>query len=252
MKRTRIVIIAKAPIPGYAKTRLIPALGVQGAAGLARRMLEHTVQTALDARIGPVELCVAPSRHDPIWKTLDIPEHLEWTEQGEGDLGARMARAAERTIAQGEAVLLIGADCPEMCINHLRSAAAALSVHDASLVPAADGGYALLGLNRFHPFLFDNMPWSSDAVAFETLCRLSQLHWTVKTHRMLHDIDEPEDLRWLPAAWRVGMASVADSVWPDQPGSGGADQQALRCNKRSASSDRPVMPTPDKGHSPYA
>jgi rSAM/selenodomain-associated transferase 1 len=216
MRPVRIVIMAKAPIPGYAKTRLIPALGMQGAAFLARRMLEHTVRTAYEAAIGPVELCAAPDRGAPGWNTLDLPRHMVWTEQGDGDLGARMARAAERTIACGEAILLVGADCPQLRADHLREAAECLATHDCALIPTADGGYALLGLNRFHPFAFENMPWSSDAVASETLCRLSQLKWTVKTQEMLHDIDEPEDLRWLPAALRDGIEAVAEPAMPER------------------------------------
>ncbi|MEO7159752.1 MAG: TIGR04282 family arsenosugar biosynthesis glycosyltransferase [Polaromonas sp.] len=194
----RVVIIAKAPIPGYCKTRLIPALGTEGAAALASRMLLRTVQTALAAGVGPVEMCAAPSRHEAAWAALGLPAVLDWSEQREGDLGARMAAAAQRTLSRGERVLLIGTDCPELDEAHLRSAAASLLAHDVSLVPTADGGYALLGLSQFHPSLFDNMPWSTDTVAGETLGRLAKIPWTVKTLQMLHDIDEPADLRWLP------------------------------------------------------
>ena len=67
MKPVRIVIIAKAPVPGLAKTRLIPALGAQGAALLARRMFEHSVRAALDARVGTVELCVTPGPQAWAW-----------------------------------------------------------------------------------------------------------------------------------------------------------------------------------------
>jgi len=214
MKPTRIVIIAKAPIAGFAKTRLIPALGAEGAARLARRMLRHAVETALDAEVGPVELCVAPSPDHPLWKTLDLPGGLEWSEQGDGDLGARMARAAERTTAAGEAALLIGTDCPGLTARHLRTAAEGLADHDAALVPSVDGGYALLALRRFHPCLFTRMPWSTDAVAFETLCRIGRLGWSVKSARPLRDIDEPADLAWLPTGWHDDANRLGESVLP--------------------------------------
>ncbi|AKU12229.1 hypothetical protein AzCIB_2334 [Azoarcus sp. CIB] len=214
MKPARVVIIAKAPIAGFAKTRLTPALGAEGAARLARRMLEHTVRTALEARVGAVELCVTPSPDNPIWKTLDLPDGLEWSEQGDGDLGARMARATERTTAAGEAALLIGTDCPGLTALHLRMAAEALVDHDAAIVPTVDGGYALLALRRFHPCLFTHMPWSTDAVAFETLCRIGRLGWNVKSAQPLHDIDEPEDLAWLPAGWHDDAGPPAESVLP--------------------------------------
>lgn len=198
----RIVIIAKAPLAGYSKTRLIAALGAAGAAALAARMLQHTVRTALAADLGPVELCAAPSRRDPAWQALDLPPALHWSDQGDGDLGARMATAAQRTIAQGESVLLIGTDCPALDVERLRRAAASLRQNDATLFPTTDGGYALLGLKRFHRDLFDNLPWSTATVAQQTLERLAQLAWTVQTHAVLHDIDEPADLQWLPEDWK--------------------------------------------------
>lgn len=205
MRPTRIVIIAKAPIAGFCKTRLIPALGAQGAAQLAQRMLERTVRFALGARLGPVELCVTPGLNSFDWAGLNLPDGLVWSEQGEGDLGARMGRAAQRVTAGGEALLLVGTDCPTLDTSMLQSAAAALQDHDACLVPAFDGGYVLLGLKRFSTTLFDAMPWSTDAVAEETRKRLAQLGWNQKSLPQLHDIDEPQDLAWLPAELYVGL-----------------------------------------------
>lgn len=206
MKPVRIVILAKAPLAGFAKTRLIPALGSQGAAALARRLLAHTLDCALYAGLGQVELCVTPSVLDPVWRTLafstQMVETLRWSDQGEGDLGVRLARAAQRTIKGGESVLLIGTDCPALGAAELQQAALALHSADASMVPTADGGYALLGLRRFHPSLFEGIAWSTDTVAFETLCRIGSLGWSVQSHPMLHDIDEPADLKWLPQEWR--------------------------------------------------
>lgn len=209
MKPIRIVIIAKAPVPGLAKTRLIPALGAQGAALLARRMLQHSVQAALDAQVGTVELCVTPGPQAYDWASLCLPAGVHWSDQGDGDLGARMDRAAQRVTEAGEAVVLIGSDCPGLDIAQLQAAAAALRTHDACITPAADGGYVLLGLNRHHPTLFENMVWSTPTVADETLRRLAQLAWRVSTHAMLHDIDEPQDLPCLPAHFRAGLPHLA-------------------------------------------
>lgn len=202
MKAVRIVIFAKAPLPGFAKTRLIPALGALGAAALAQRLLAHAVQQALESQVGVVELCVTPVASDAVWRTLSIPAGVQMTDQGEGDLGQRMARAAQRVLDGGEAVLLTGTDCPELKAAQLQQAARALQHADATLVPVVDGGYVLLGLNRFHASLFSDMVWSTDSVARVTLARLVQLAWRVETGPLLHDIDEPADLQWLPEAWR--------------------------------------------------
>lgn len=212
MKPVRIVIFAKAPQPGFAKTRLIPALGAQGAADLARRLLIHTVRTALAAKVGTVELCVTPAVEQSIWQTFAIADGVQWSEQGEGDLGERLARATQRVIEGGESVLLIGTDCPELSANCLQHAARTLQSKDATLFPAFDGGYVLLGLNRFHASLFTSIAWSTETVGVDTLCRLEQLGWAVQNHQMLHDIDEPIDLKWLPKTWLETPAHVSSSV----------------------------------------
>lgn len=204
MKRLRIVIFAKAPLPGLAKTRLIPALGEPGAARLAQRMLRHTVAEALAARGGTVELCVTPQPDAPEWKAFHDPAwNVEWQCQGEGDLGVRLARAAERCLTHHDAVLLIGTDCPGLTCDHLRQAALALPSHDAVILPSTDGGYVLLGLKRFHPYLFEEIAWSTDRVLTETRARIEALGWRLCELPALPDIDEPDDLARLPPAWRL-------------------------------------------------
>lgn len=199
MNSTRIVILAKAPVPGQVKTRLIPALGAAGAARLARYMLNRALDTAQAAVLGPVELCMSPGTDSPEWGRIDLPLGVLTSEQGEGDLGARMARAARRSLISSDKVLLIGTDCPALSEQHLRAAAKALDDHDAFLHPALDGGYVLLGLRTFHPYLFNDMPWSTRVVADLTLARLRDLDWQVQLGETLPDIDEPTDLAHLPA-----------------------------------------------------
>lgn len=207
IKPLRIIVFAKAPQPGFAKTRLIPALGAQGAAALAQQMLFYTLQEALAADIGTVELCVTPSIDEAAWNGILLPQGIAISDQGEGNLGARMARAARRSIEQGELVLLIGTDCVEISAGLLQEASQTLHDYDAVIHCTVDGGYALLGLNQFNPFLFGNIPWSTDAVASTTLNRLGQLGWTVHVGQMLHDVDEPQDLKCLKNERRSHVAA---------------------------------------------
>lgn len=202
MNPVRIVIFAKAPLPGQVKTRLIPALGETGAAKLALRMFGLALEQAIRADIGPVELCLSPTPDAPAWSGIDLPPGIETSDQGKGDLGERMARAAQRAIARGEAVLLTGTDCPELTAARLAEAARQLASHDAVLYPAADGGYPLLGLRTFAASLFADMPWSTDSVARLTLERMAALGWRVWVGETLRDIDEPGDLDCLPPALR--------------------------------------------------
>lgn len=200
---TRIVVFAKAPLAGYAKTRLIPVLGAEKAARLARRMLLHTVEQARAAAVGPVELCVTPQPFDSAWQGLPPLAGVEWTEQAAGDLGARMADAARRATAHGGPVLLIGTDCPSLDAARLRRAAASLHDAEAVLFPTRDGGYALLGLRRFDLRPFEQIAWSTAEVAERTTERIRELGWSLAVGDMLHDIDEPADLQWLPEDWRT-------------------------------------------------
>lgn len=197
-KNIHIIIFAKAPLAGFAKTRLIPALGEQGAAQLAQHLFDYAIQEALAADLGSVELCLTPSLKHDCWNSFNLPKTLIITEQGEGDLGKRMARASEKALSYNQGVLLMGTDCPEVDRYYLRLAAEELSCHDACLTPVSDGGYALMGLNAFHSTLFDNIPWSTEKVSSLTLERFRYLDWQVAHLKELHDIDEPEDLKYLP------------------------------------------------------
>jgi rSAM/selenodomain-associated transferase 1 len=202
MRPIRLVIFAKAPRPGQVKTRLIPALGAEQAAHLATRLLVHTLQEALKSKIRPVELCVTPAVTDPAWQTalthLQAPGVI-WNEQGEGELGERLTRAAARIDAQGEAMLFIGTDCPALDAAMLERAAQQLIEHNAVLIPSTDGGYVLLGLRRFHPAVFTGILWSSAIVTAQTRSRLAALGWRWVELPALTDIDEPQDLSALPA-----------------------------------------------------
>ena len=208
MSQVRILIFAKAPAPGRVKTRLIPALGAEGAARLAGRLLSHALKQALAADLGPVEICASPAPEHPDWQPW-LPALRElgprgssvaWSDQGEGDLGARLARSARGYLDAGEPVLLMGTDCPALTPQRLREAALALHRHAAALIPALDGGYVLLGLRAFayHPSLFTTMPWGTATVADLTQRRLRDLNWHVWVGEALPDVDVPADLAILP------------------------------------------------------
>ena len=194
MKPSRILIFAKAPVPGKVKTRLIPALGAEGAAALAADMLRASLEQALVAIPGAVELCADPDPFEMEWAGKLPPLPVDLTAQGEGDLGERLARAAARVIARGENAILIGGDCPALDAPVLAAAAAMLATHDAVIHPAEDGGYVLLGLARFDPSIFEGIAWSGPDVAADTIARIAALGWTLHIGETMRDVDEPADL----------------------------------------------------------
>jgi rSAM/selenodomain-associated transferase 1 len=182
----RIVLFTRWPTPGQAKTRLIPALGAEGAADLHRRLTERTVATVKAAGL-PLE--VRTTGAEPAAFRDWLGEDVAVVDQGEGDLGARLARAAETV-----PVLLLGADIPDVTAALLTQAVTLLAEHELVIGPAEDGGYWLMGLARPMPQLFDGVAWGTETVFTETLARAPAPPALLP---MLADLDRPEDLaRW--------------------------------------------------------
>jgi rSAM/selenodomain-associated transferase 1 len=204
---TRLLVFTKAPRPGAVKTRLIPLLGEHGAAALHMQLVKRTLTMARAAGIGPIELHCAPDCDDPFFRGCNECYDVPLVQQHDGDLGARMARAFEQALACASQAVLIGTDCAALTAQHLREARHALVAGaDAVLVPAEDGGYALLGLRRCHSHIFADVAWGEDCVMNQTRNRLSDLGWRWKELETLWDVDRPEDYHRLLAARLLGAA----------------------------------------------
>jgi uncharacterized protein len=187
-----LAILAKAPVPGAVKTRLIPALGADGAAALHARLIGRTVETACAAGIGPVTLWVTPSPPHAYFTTLASRFPIGLAAQPDGDLGARMLAACQ---AAAGPVLVVGTDCPALTPSHLRDAADVLRAgSDVVVIPAEDGGYVLIGSRQPQPVLFADMTWGTDTVMAETRRRLAQGGLTWRELPSLWDVDWPEDI----------------------------------------------------------
>src|SRR2546425_10474178 len=170
----RVMVFARAPTPGEAKPRLIPALGAAGAAALHRRLVTHCLRAARDSRLGPVELWCAPGTGDPFFLECELRLGASLHPQGEGDLGARMQRAFESALARAQRAMLVGSDIPALSAQYLRDAEQALARGDDAVIgPAEDGGYRPLGLSRCDPELFRDIPWGGPEVLAETRRRLA-------------------------------------------------------------------------------
>jgi len=191
----KILLFCRAPVPGEVKTRLIPALGREGASQLYTRLLQHVLQTVVDARLCPLEIWVTPHNTHPFfldWIDLDGVELF--TQRGE-DLGMRMYNAVMDARQRAQFQILIGSDCPLLSAAYLESALTKLhSGYDAVLGPAEDGGYVLLGLRQCHLQLFEQIDWGEDTVCEETCRRLNSMNWLWSLQGALWDIDRPEDL----------------------------------------------------------
>jgi uncharacterized protein len=193
----QLILFARYPLPGTTKTRLVPTLGPDGAAQLAKHLTEYT--------LAQVQACGCPFK---VFGTGGSVEDLtQWLgvaclAQTTGDLGARMTHAIAQIYDGGaRRIVLIGSDCPGLTSTILNDAFEALSLHDVVFGPAADGGYYLVGMRELQPQLFDQMQWSHDKVLEQTLARLDGLsHYLLP---ILHDIDTPDDLKHLPPGFSL-------------------------------------------------
>lgn len=203
---TLIIIFAKFPARGMAKTRLQPALGLEGASLIAKQLLLHSVEQALATGLS-VELCVSPAPTDLCWQTLGLPESLQWSAQANDDLGLRMLAASQQGLYKFKQVVLIGTDCPSLTPIRIQEAVQQLEQSDTVMIPASDGGYVLLGFKQADTSLFSDIEWSTASVAVVTRQRIAALSWTLALLDPLHDIDEPADLKHLPVGWLEKIGS---------------------------------------------
>ena len=196
----RILIFAKAPVPGKAKTRLIPALGAARAAEFYAELLESTIERLATAELSTLQCCCTPDTDHPLFQRLGQEYGMELKTQVGLGLGERMEFAATEALNRADAVILVGADCPLLEARHLASAFDWLQQgEDAVLGPAEDGGYVLLGLRQVKRALFRDIPWGGDQVLALTRQRLAQLGWRWRELEPLWDLDRPADLDRLGA-----------------------------------------------------
>lgn len=207
----KLIVFARWPEAGATKTRLIPALGEQGAADLHRMMTHHTLRTAgrLARQRTGVNIEVRFAGGDAERMAGLFGDHLRYVPQGEGDLGARMNRAIDDALAHGAGrAVVIGTDCPELTAPLLAHAFDQLDGADAVVGPASDGGYYLIGMSKPHPQLFTDPDWGKESVLATTL-DIAERHG-IRIARLveLNDIDRPEDLGQWSAAFRQTVSVI--------------------------------------------
>jgi rSAM/selenodomain-associated transferase 1 len=195
-----IIVMAKYPTPGKVKTRLGPDLSPQQAADVHRLFLEHFVSRLARKLTGELVICFDPPEQASAMSDLLKPiPRLIFLPQVSGDLGARIAAAAERVAARHQRLLFLGVDSPDVPDRHLAKAVELFDQADVSLSPTDDGGFWSLGLQRHVNVrrLLEDIPWSSGREALATLGSADAMGHTAVTGMAWDDIDHPSDLRRL-------------------------------------------------------
>jgi rSAM/selenodomain-associated transferase 1 len=190
-----LIVIAKAPLPGFAKTRLIPAVGREGAARLAAAALEDTLWAIAEAPASRRVLAIDGEIDGAPWLPRVDGRGFEVIPQRGGGLGERLAGAFADSAAAP--ALLVGMDTPQITASLLEASVAALCSDgtDAVLGPASDGGWWAIGLREPQRGAFAGVPMSAADTADRQRARLAELGLRVRELEQLRDIDTVEDAR---------------------------------------------------------
>jgi len=189
-----LIQFARAPIPGQVKTRLLPTLSANAAAELHANLVYKTWRTLLQSSGHSAELWVDDHpQHALFQRCLSLGGGGPRIQQGD-HLGQRMAHALKDGLQRHSAVVLVGSDCPGLDRHYIDQACAALASKPVVLGPAVDGGYVLIGLNRFDQNLFAGIDWGTEKVYQQTAVALEQLGWQWRSLSPRRDLDRPEDL----------------------------------------------------------
>jgi uncharacterized protein len=202
-----IAVMAKAPRPGRAKTRLLPLLAAEEAAGLARAFLaDVTANLALAARTAPILPCVAyaPAGSEALFEGILAPGTRLVLADGAIEappdvtgFGTCLLHAIRALFAAGHrAACVLNADSPNLPTGLLTQAAEWLGEpgDHGVLGPAEDGGYTFLGLTREHAELFAGIDWSTDRVARQTRERAAAIGVPLRELEPWYDVDDPASL----------------------------------------------------------
>lgn len=194
-----LIVFTRYPEPGQTKTRLIPALGIEGAAKLHRQMTEKAIATVdklQELRPISTEIKFTGTTLSQMQDWLGC--HLCYNPQVGGNLGERMSEAFQSAFNRKyRSVVMIGSDCPAITSHILSQAFQLLQQFYIVLGPATDGGYYLIGLSRFIPEIFEGVNWGTELVWKQTISICHHLNIAVANLTILTDIDRPEDLEKL-------------------------------------------------------
>jgi uncharacterized protein len=194
MKKEALLIFTKNPVAGKVKTRLAATIGDEAALSVYRQLLSNTISSTEDLLIAKFVFYSNVVEEDDVWNSNQYHKKVQ---QG-NDLGDRMKNAFASIFQKGyNKVVIIGTDCPQLNEKIIQDAFSKLNDFDVVIGPALDGGYYLLGMNRCHNFLFENMEWSTANVFPETIRRCKSKGLLFLLLQTLQDVDEEKDLEAL-------------------------------------------------------
>ncbi|MGH7387961.1 MAG: TIGR04282 family arsenosugar biosynthesis glycosyltransferase [Candidatus Rokuibacteriota bacterium] len=210
MRRVAVAIMAKAPVAGAVKTRLMPPLTAAEAAHLYRAFLLDKIEQVRALEDAHAVVAYTPLEASGVFE--ELAPGFELLPQRGPELGARLANGLAELLAHGHAAAVaIDSDTPTLPTAFLQQGVDILLRGDADVVvgPCDDGGYYLIGARAERPELFENMPWSTPGVLFETLRRARAAGLTTACLPEWFDVDTAADLERLRASLTAPGATIA-------------------------------------------
>lgn len=193
-----LIIFIKNPEKGKVKTRLAETVGAEKALEIYHKLVDYTYSV-----VEPVDADkeIWFSRFIPDGNGLGGGKFSKKLQEGK-NLGERMSKAFREAFEKDyEKVVIVGSDCAELTTDLIKEAYEQLDEHGLVVGPAEDGGYYLLGMNRFHAQLFEGLPWSTAGVLSQTLAIADELSLKVHLLPELNDVDYEAD--WIQVKDRL-------------------------------------------------
>lgn len=191
-QKSLLLIFAKNPELGKAKTRLAKTIGDKKALWVYKELLKHAQKITQDLPVDKAVFYTSFIEEDDLWQNEVYQKQL----QIEGGLGEKMLQAFEWGFESGYTkIVIIGTDCYELTSEILEQAFEKLVKNKVIIGPAQDGGYYLLGMKKAIPEIFENKKWSTESVLKDTVQDLETLQLSYNLLPMLRDVDEFDDLK---------------------------------------------------------
>lgn len=194
-----LIILVKNPVAGKTKTRLAASVGHPKALKMYHVLMEYTQSQTAD--LEEVKRMLLYSESVIEGDAWSAEKYHKGVQRG-ADLGDRMLNAFKDAFDQGaERAVIIGSDCPGVTTALLETALNSLKEKDVVIGPALDGGYYLLGMNALYPSLFEDIAWSTAAVADQTRQQAEKANLSIAELTPLSDVDYLED--WQSYGWPI-------------------------------------------------
>ena len=210
----KLGIFIKVPEEGTVKTRLIPPLSGSEACNLYRAFMVDLFQRI--HKLKKLAVTAFYSGADPTQLEEMIPKGWALAAQQGETLGERLQNAFTNLLKEeGSYAVIIGSDSPDIPLLAIKRAYTKLKHKDVVLGPSADGGYYLVGLKKQIPELFENIPWSEDAVLRRTLEIVASQNMSLSLLPLWYDVDTPNSLELLKTmmlAKRIERSGILHST----------------------------------------